>query len=579
MPLEYRETIHDEVIVDLNGDAGDWGESEPASTLTEELVFDYSRTITASTVRTATYSDYFTQQINRTVRPPLVKKEITMASTIVQASASPRITNPNVVRALKELRLQREERDGVYKRVRALFASQTICGTRYKREFKTVSQYKSAANLRAIIGPLQWAYDRVQRSDMAVRMPPQTEALLRNAFQAPPYSALTPTQFNAINVRSILASRIQSIRDVDIYTQDAASALVRKMVPYVCPLTGDWLLSLIRDYGRHYTGPLQELVDAGAVKDGNGKWYRNAQERADMLQLREVLMLYRGDFVKRELPASEIASGSLRKAKDGREVLVVPGSVAIAEYHSGMEDTSYDDAPRHVGIELEVNAGKHSSSSVRNDLAAQILLATNRRVKVERDGSVTGFEVITGHGKPSSVREELAEVFRQKLLSGFRTARTTGAHVHVTALQDEARKVREYEAYYHALLPFYNTLAERTPTHHCRAGMHNGRYSALNYETGKGTIEFRLFKAQLKLPKLIRNAQFGWAFMELLGQFVPGSDDETIRNRFLEGLADLPREETLELRAWMAGRGHKVPHVATDLRRVYRRLGVSAAMG
>lgn len=553
MPLEYNETIHDEIIRIIDsGSLSTWA-------------------TTSSTI--TTYSQQYNPETNRSV---LVKKEIAMATLAAKPAPAQKITNQNVIRALREFKNLREQRDETVKLLRARFAAQTICGTTYKREFKTVAQYKAAVALRRVMGPLNWAYNRLQAAYMAVPVPASTVELLQNAFSS---STGGYSEFNATSFRHYLDQAIAQTASTDNYARDNANTLIRRMVPYVCPLTGKWLLSLQRDYGRHYTGPLQELVDAGAVKDGNGKWYRSAAERAEALQLREVLMLYRGDFVKRELPAAEIAAGGMRKTKDGREVLVVPGSVAIAEYHSGLEDTSYDDAPRHVGIELEVNAGKHSSGVTRNDLAAQILLATNRRVKVERDGSITGFEVITGHGKPSSVRQELAEVFRQKLLTGFRTARTTGAHVHVTALEGEARKVRDSESYYTALLPFYSALAERTPTHHCRAGMHNGRYSALNYETGKGTVEFRLFRSQLKLPKLIRNAQFGWAFMELLGQFVPGSDDETIRNRFLEGLADLPREETLELRAWMAGRGHKVPHTPTDLRRVYRNLGVSAAMG
>lgn len=490
-----------------------------------------------------------------------------MFAPIPRAASAARL-NPAFRDYLNNVAALDERRRQFKTAVKTRLSEQSRNKTLYTREYKTASEYKGKVEARLVVGPLRYAVKQLEETVPAIPVPP---AFALQAEQA-------GTGYDrAVRFHTEAYDRLNRLK-LSVAELDSARRLLIKLVLYSCPLTGAPLLTSKRSYSATYTGPLQELINAGAVKDGEGNWYRSIEERKAALQLQEMLVLMHGDLRIEEVTKSQVERGVMRKTADGRDVLLPAGYRAVADYHSGLPDTSYDDHARHVGIELEVNAGSHGSEE-RNRIAADILLATNRRVKVERDGSVTGFELITGHGKPSSVRQELAALFRQKLLSGFRTARNTGAHVHVTALRDEPGKVLTQPGYYTGLLPIYSALAERTPTSHCRAGMHHGRYSALNLNTGKGTVEFRLFKAQLRLPKLIRNAQFAWAFMELFGQYVPHSTNEVTLNKFLEGVADLPREETLEFRAWLAGRGYKVPHNTTEFRRTYRSLGVSAAMG
>lgn len=507
----------------------------------------YSGTVTTSSVGTSTYS---LQQMPKKAKV-----------------ATPSRVSPFIREYLVQQQSYRERLAAAKDALRQKLAEQSQNRKEYSRGCTTVEQFKLAKKVRELFGPLAGVLEQLHLGPSAVRVP---EALLGYI----PAGSINQIARGAFVVNMLAAGESLG---VGASVRNVAQERLRKLNLYSCPLTGVPLFSLLRSYGASYTGPESSLVAAGAVSDRAGRWYRSAAERAEALQLREVLTLVNGDLMITEVPKVQVERGVLRKTADGRDVLLPANYRAIAEYHSGVEDVSYDSADRHVGIELEVNAGPHNSEA-RNSIAAEILLATNRRVKVERDGSVTGFELISGHGKPSSVRQELAAVFRQKLLTGFRTARSTGAHVHVTALSGDADRVIRSRGYYQSLLPIYAALAGRPHNRYCRDGMGYGRYSSVNPETGKGTVEFRLFKAQLKLPKLIRNAQFAWAYMELLGQFVDGTEATATLDKFLEGLADLPREETLELRAWLAGRGYKVPHNATELRRTYRSLGVSAAM-
>lgn len=487
-----------------------------------------------------------------------------------------RLTNPAIVQALRSLKVLRERREEVTQTFRRRLAEQSQCHALYKREAATAAEYKEAKAARTVVGILTRVASQLDAT-VAVLAPDFIVRAVQQFRVKAPYSLENSRPLERVTFRLALSELAVEL-GLSASSQRLVANHAERLNLYVCPLTREILMSRAGGFSSGHHGPRQELIDAGACRGPNDEWYRTPAERAAALKLREVLLVRNGRLQVQEISESVVQKGTIRKMPDGREALLLPGARGVAEYHSGIEDTSYDDSPRHVGIEIEVNAGSHGQEE-RERIAAEILLATSGRMKIERDGSVTGFELITGHGKPSSVRQELAAVFRQKLLAGFRTARSTGAHVHVTAPNGENVKVVQAQGYYKGLLPFYRDLGERPNTHHCRAGMHRGRYSEINVETGRGTVEFRLFKSQLKLAKLIRNAQFAWAYMELLGQYVPDSSEEDVRARFLEGLADLPREETVELRAWMAARGHKVPHVATDLRRLYRGLGVTAAMG
>lgn len=540
-----------------------------------------SRTSTgrlSSTSSTAS-SDYWNQI-------DLAASVLTRAEEVAAHQVSARLRKPSTLSgpirtAIGDLKALQESKKRVFAKLRERLALQSQNCNAYARECTTPAEYKERRAYRDILTPLRAALGKLNHAT-AVSFPSEYVDAMRIKLHAiVDVNGLSPAP-NSAHFRTL----IMGLSDQARLPNTMSSSLqewARKLYVYVCPLTGEWLVSRQSSYNSPYNGPKQELLDAGAVQAPDGTWYRSQAEKVAALKLREILSLCNGRLEVVELTEAEILAGTVRKTGDGRDVLLPARFRAVADYHSGIQDVSYDDSPRHVGIEIEVNAGSHNQED-RQRIAAEILLATSGRMKVERDGSITGFELITGHGKPSSVRQELAAVFRQKLLSGFRTARSTGAHVHVTASDNESNKTSRQTQYYRSLLPFYRDLAERTNTHHCRAGLHHGRYSEINASTDKGTVEFRLFRSQLKMAKLIRNAQFAWAFMELLGQYVPvdegaAAGDAAVRGKFLEGLADLPREETVELRAWMAARGHKVPHVATDLRRLYRGLGVTAAMG
>ena len=315
-------------------------------------------------------------------------------------------------------------------------------------------------------------------------------------------------------------------------------------------------------------------TDAGAVLWQN-KWFASEAERVTLTRPMPAWVVSAQGVEQREIPSDHdlhaLVMGGASTMKDGLPVLM-EGPCNFS-HHRTIEHKAYDDTPCHVGIELEYNRGR--VSDLRQSKAA-ILYATDGAVSIENDATVTGFELISGHGAPSSVRQALAPIFRMKLLDGLGVGKKTGGHVHVTkgtALADFELRPRLQAAFLYTAGPLalaYYDMAERAYNSYCKPGVSYPLATRQSIALRKDTVEFRLFRSQSRLAKVMRNAQFAWASL----QYIEKEEKPTL-DGYLGFVADLPREETLELRAWLAAKGHKVPFVALDLKRLYRGMGLT----
>ena len=318
-------------------------------------------------------------------------------------------------------------------------------------------------------------------------------------------------------------------------------------------------------------------TDAGAVLWQN-KWFASDAERITLTRPMPAWIVSAQGVAQREIPSDHdlhaLVMGGTSTMKDGLPVLM-EGPCNFS-YHQTIEHKAYDDTPCHVGIELEYNRGR--VSDLRQSKAA-ILYATDGAVSIENDATITGFELISGHGAPSSVRQALSPIFRLKLLDGLSVGKKTGGHVHVTkgGLETPELSRRLYYGVVASKAPLalpYQDMAERAGNGYCKPGVSYGpvtrRAPRLELAIRENTVEFRLFRSQSRLAKVMRNAQFAWASL----QYIEKEEKPTL-DGYLGFVADLPRGETLELRAWLAAKGHKVPFVALDLKRLYRGMGLT----
>ena len=315
-------------------------------------------------------------------------------------------------------------------------------------------------------------------------------------------------------------------------------------------------------------------TDAGAVQ-WQDRWFANEAERVTLTRPMPAWIVSAHGVRQREIPSDHdlhaLVMGGASTMKDGLPVLL-EGPCNFS-YHRTIEHKAYDDTPCHVGVELEYNRGR--VSDLRQSKAA-ILYATDGAVSIENDATITGFELISGHGAPSSVRQALSPIFRLKLLGGLSVSRQTGGHVHVTkgaALEDYDLRGRLQAAFLYTAGPLalaYYDMAERAYNNYCKPGVSYRGGTRLALAIRENTVEFRLFRSQARLAKVMRNAQFAWASL----QYIEKEEKPTL-DGYLGFVADLPRGETLELRAWLAAKGHKVPFVALDLKRLYRGMGLT----
>lgn len=331
-------------------------------------------------------------------------------------------------------------------------------------------------------------------------------------------------------------------------------------------------------------------AETGAVQSIASKsWYASAQAMEEAEQVKLVWLVTPTELERTQVIVKDVQNNKLI-TRDGAEITIDNEPVyyksgLLLSYHSGQEVPQYDDSPIRVGTELEVNMA--SGNRQNKDVAiARVLLATRHAVKVERDGSVTGFEIVTGHGSPASLRNVLTPIFTGECLDGYSVSTRTGAHVHATNPFHGTRDgtfedCRSLGKAFAPMRPVYEKIAGRSYTTHAREGVSANRYSALAWRENLGTLEYRLFKMQMSLPKLMRNLGFAWAVTQYMGQagLAPAAEpSNTSLDGFIEFIGDLPREQTIELRVALAFHGYKVPNDMKAYRKMYRDLGLRTAV-
>lgn len=169
-----------------------------------------------------------------------------------------------------------------------------------------------------------------------------------------------------------------------------------------------------------------------------------------------------------------------------------------------------------LGIELEVEMRNgFSKHSVSQDVAKAI----KDMALMKEDGSISnGFEIVTA---PMDFRTQRAfwESFFAANIEGMKSFNTTtcGMHVHISRLPLSASvqsRLSEFinKTYNKAFIKF---IAQRSEEQWCKywpnkkAASSLSRYEALNFQTSTGaTIEFRIFKGNLKPESFYKNMEF-----------------------------------------------------------------------
>lgn len=331
-------------------------------------------------------------------------------------------------------------------------------------------------------------------------------------------------------------------------------------------------------------------AESGAVQSTTThRWYGNAAAMEAAEEIKLLWIVDNEQLARQQVIFSDFMNNKVTTL-DGAEITIDGEPVyhknnMMLRYHSGVAAPQYDDHPIRVGTELEVNRAGSNRGDKQDSTIARILMATKHAVKVERDGSVTGFEIITGHGSPASLRNVLTPIFTGDCLEGYSTSTRTGAHVHVTnPFTDRTGSFEDCRSLGKAfapMRPLYEKIAGRAYTQHAREGVSANRYSALAWRAELGTLELRLFKMQMSLPKLMRNLGFAWAvthYMSQAGLNPVTEQANTSLAEFIEFVGDLPREQTIELRAALAFHGYKVPNDEKAYRKMYRDLGLRTAI-
>jgi len=257
---------------------------------------------------------------------------------------------------------------------------------------------------------------------------------------------------------------------------------------------------------------------------------------------------------------------------------VVWVSKPLAGYHSteGRQFLEPAEAVRgatYVGTELEWHSGGLTTPELRKR-AAHIRYNTKQTVIVERDSSVTGFEAITGYGRPSSLRKALAAVWKGPLetTKGMVTGARTGQHVHTSLSSDDSDTYARLHAIFGtedwrrwgvagpnlALAESdYLKLSRRNWNEYAHRAMGTSHRSGLGIRTK--TLEFRLFRNPNKLAPAMLNIQWCYALVEFAKA---GHTDYA--DAFATFVSTLPPEDTLELRAWLSVHETHKDHIQWD---------------
>lgn len=338
-----------------------------------------------------------------------------------------------------------------------------------------------------------------------------------------------------------------------------------------CPVTGKhfYTLGVHVNFLDYQESPLQVHPSVAATAFqalDEEKWYASEDAaRAAGVHMWNYLDSY-GKIVKtggRNPPPQE----ALYDSKQG----FVQISSPINCYHSPEERKNLQpEAPIRAGIELEFHAGKFGQDrSLLNKAAAKIRVESDFNNIIEHDGSVSGFEVITGHAEPHVLREvAVRPVFAHRPLGEMAVAATTGMHVHVSKGDVSGEQLRKAYRVSGGFRADYLNIAGRSHRRYARDAIGQDRYSCIGYT--ERTYEFRLFKNPGNMPRTMANLQYAWGLIKFFD--AGNSDYRQFRDFVNSGLAP---EDTVELRTfWALRTGQAIPE--KELNALYpRRQGIT----
>lgn len=271
----------------------------------------------------------------------------------------------------------------------------------------------------------------------------------------------------------------------------------------------------------------------------------------------------------------EVVTPITKKKLDGATLGYV-----ISHYHNAKNKgyIELDEAPADVytfGCEIEIIPARDRVHS-REAAAAEIITDLGSTLDIEYDGSVSaGFEIVTGFGTFGALDKAVRELYARFLSSRhhvYRTAATTGLHIHVGRRAGIAKEKIVAMAQFEGMFPTLTTqLVGRVANRFCvRRGPHpapelydsaralrlfaalsSTRYSSFNatgwddsegtrfeWRSPKSTTSYAAWRSRLELLQVLLR----WADNDLLRTKVPTVDD------FLKRVMDSPRDDTVALR-------------------------------
>ena len=188
--------------------------------------------------------------------------------------------------------------------------------------------------------------------------------------------------------------------------------------------------------------------------------------------------------------------------------------------------SEFGDSRLKLGIELEVEV---RDSFDYSEVSRTVAEHFEDFALLKHDGSLThGFEIVTAPADFASQQKHWEDFFTAKIegMKSFSTE-TCGMHVHVTRSVLPI-KIQEYlsefinKTYNKKFIQF---IAQRTEERWCKyygnkkAATSAMRYEALNFATRDNvTIEFRIFKGNLKQESFLKNMEFVVALISFCTQ-------------------------------------------------------------
>ena len=181
----------------------------------------------------------------------------------------------------------------------------------------------------------------------------------------------------------------------------------------------------------------------------------------------------------------------------------------IRNYHSGKPQfigESFNSKETYVGFELEIKPTCEDESAL-----ARTLKDKCKHLRCERDGSITGFEIITGFGPYADIQKQMTDIcsILQGNALGHDAGTGYGLHVSVSRNQNSEVEDKLFEIW-NALEneQFFLKFTRRKPTKHCEKNkkFDNSKYDKSDkYQIVRidgSRYEFRWFRSTTKLETL-----------------------------------------------------------------------------